>query len=88
MGERDSKTEKLKKARGCQTFLSVFTRLWQSWEVSFDQVSFDQVSVYQSVSKLLQYHGGSPEKPRVLILAPTGVASININGTAIHSAFG
>ena len=38
--------------------------------------------------KLLQYHGGSPEKPQVLILAPTGVASSNINGTTVHSALG
>ena len=25
------------------------------------------------------------EKPRILLLAPTGVAAININGTTIHS---
>ena len=43
-------------------------------------------TIHQAVSKLLQYHGTSPEKPRVLILAPTGVASINVNGTTIHSA--
>ena len=36
-------------------------------------------TIYQSVSKVLQYHGGSPDKQRVLILAPTGVASINVN---------
>ena len=45
-------------------------------------------TVYQLVLKLLQYHGGSPEKPRVLISAQTGVSSINLNGTTIHSAFG
>ena len=44
--------------------------------------------IYQSASKLLQHHGGSLGKSRVLILAPTGVASININGKTIHSAFG
>ena len=27
------------------------------------------ISFYQSVTKLLQYYGGSPEKPPVLILA-------------------
>ena len=43
-------------------------------------------TIHQAVSKLLQYHGTSPVKPRVLILAPTGVASINVNGTTIHSA--
>ena len=42
--------------------------------------------IYQSVSKLLQYHGGSPDKPRPLIFAPTDVASINVNGITIHSA--
>ena len=40
---------------------------------------------YQSVTKLLQYPGGYPEKPRVLILASTGVASINVNGTTVQS---
>ena len=44
-------------------------------------------TIYQSVSKVFQYHGGSPDKQRVLILAPNGVSSINVNGIAIHSAF-
>ena len=35
---------------------------------------------------MLQYHGGSLDKPCVLILVPTGVASINVNGITIHSA--
>ena len=30
-------------------------------------------TIYTSVTKLLQYHGGSPEKLQVLILEPTGV---------------
>ena len=34
------------------------------------------------------YKGGDPEKPRILLLAPTGVAAININGTTIHSGLG
>ena len=45
-------------------------------------------TVFQAVSKMFLYHGANPEKPRVLLLAPTGVASININGTTLHSAFG
>ena len=45
-------------------------------------------AVYQAISKIFLYHGSNPEKPRVLLLAPTGVASININGTTLHSAFG
>ena len=35
---------------------------------------------------MLQYHGDSPHKLRVLILAPTDVASINVSGITIHSA--
>ena len=34
------------------------------------------------------YKGGHPEKPRILLLAPTGVAAINIDGTTIHTALG
>ena len=45
-------------------------------------------TVYQSVSKLLLYRGERPDKPRVLLLAPTGDSSININGTTLHSALG
>ena len=42
-------------------------------------------TIDQIVSKVLQYHGGSPDQQRVLILAPTGVASINVNGITIIS---
>ncbi|XP_057310266.1 uncharacterized protein LOC130648243 [Hydractinia symbiolongicarpus] len=42
-------------------------------------------TVYQSVTKTMSYHGKDPEKPRVLLLAPTGIAAININGNTIHS---
>ena len=38
------------------------------------------------ISKVLMYKGGHPEKPRILLLAPTGVAAINIDGTTIHNA--
>ena len=31
------------------------------------------------------YRSGDPAKPTVLLLAPTGVASININGNTVHS---
>ena len=34
------------------------------------------------------HNGGDPEKPRILLLAPTGAAAININGTKIHSSLG
>ena len=43
-------------------------------------------TIYMSISKVLMYKGGHPEKPRILLLAPTGVAAINIDGTTIHNA--
>ena len=39
-----------------------------------------------SVKKVLLYIDGSLEKQRVFLLAPTGDAALNINGTAIHPA--
>ena len=45
-------------------------------------------TIYQSVSKLLLYRGERLDKPRVLLLVPTGVSSININDTTLHSALG
>ena len=42
-------------------------------------------TVYQLVTKLLLYRSGDLDKPSVLVLAPTGVAAINMNGTTIHS---
>ena len=41
-----------------------------------------------SVTRLLQYHGGSPEIPRVLILASTEPASVKVNDTTVHSLLG
>ena len=40
------------------------------------------------MNKVLGYKGGHAHKPRILLLAPTGVAAININGTTIHSGLG
>ena len=31
------------------------------------------------------YKDGDPEKPRILLLAPTGVAAVDINETTIHA---
>ena len=31
------------------------------------------------------YHCKDPEKPRVLLLGPTGISAVNIGGTTIHS---
>ena len=43
-------------------------------------------TIYMSISKVLIYKGGHPEKPRILLLAPTGAAAIYIDGTTIHTA--
>ena len=39
-------------------------------------------------AKTLLYHCKDPEKPRVLLLGPTGISSGNIGGTTIHSGLG
>ena len=36
----------------------------------------------------MEHKGGDADTPRILLLAPTGVAAININGIVIHSALG
>ena len=41
-------------------------------------------TIFHAVSKVFLYRSGEPSKPRFLLLAPTGVAAININGNAIH----
>ena len=41
-----------------------------------------------SLNKVLGYKDGDADKPRILLLAPTGVAAINFNGTTIHSSLG
>ena len=38
-----------------------------------------------SLNKVLGYKEGDADKPIILLLAPSGVAAININGTMIHS---
>ena len=37
-----------------------------------------------SLSKALMYKGGDSKKPRILLLAPTRVAAVHINGTTVH----
>ena len=44
-------------------------------------------TIFHAVSKVFLYQSGDPSKSRVLLLAPTGVAAININGNAIHPGF-
>ena len=45
-------------------------------------------TIYHSLSKLLLRKGADPGRPRVLLLAPTGVAAVNIDGTTVHSGLG
>ena len=45
-------------------------------------------TIYHSLTKVLSYRANSVDKPKVLLVAPTGVAAINIDGTTVHSAFG
>ena len=42
-------------------------------------------AIYMSPKKVKMYKGVDPEKPRILLLAPTGVAAVHINGTTIHA---
>ena len=45
-------------------------------------------TIFLSLNKGLGYKDGDADKPRILLLAPTGVAAININGATIHSGLG
>ena len=42
-------------------------------------------TIYQTAIKTFRYTLINPERPIVLLLAPTGVAAINIEGTTINS---
>ena len=41
--------------------------------------------LYQSLTKTLSYGSVSVDKPKLLLMAPTGVAAVNIDGTTIHT---
>ena len=43
-------------------------------------------SIYHTVTKTFRHGNTNPENPTVLLMAPTGVAAININGTTVHTA--
>ena len=45
-------------------------------------------TIYASLTKTLNFHSINLNKPKVLLLAPTGVAAVNISGNTIHSALG
>ena len=42
-------------------------------------------TMFNALKKVFLDLNGDPDKPRVLLLAPTDVASININGNTVHS---
>ena len=48
--------------------------------------SFLMKVLYQSLTKILSYGNVSLDKPNILLMAPTGVAAINIDGATIHTA--
>ena len=41
--------------------------------------------MFDAVNNVFLYRDGDPAKPTVLLLAPTGLAAININGNTVHS---
>ena len=43
-------------------------------------------AIYHTATKNFMHTTMNPELPVVVLMAPTGVAAININGTTIHSA--
>ena len=43
-------------------------------------------TIYHSAIKTFRHPPVNPDRPTVLLMAPTGVAAININGTTINSA--
>ena len=47
--------------------------------------SYLMEAICMFLNKNFNLYSGSPDKPKVLILSPTGVAAININGTTINS---
>ena len=42
-------------------------------------------TIYHAVTKTLMYIVSDPDKPRVLLLVPTSIAAVIIDGTTIHS---
>ena len=43
-------------------------------------------AIYHTVTKTFRHAPMNPALPSVLLMAPTGVAAININGTTVHTA--
>ena len=45
-------------------------------------------TIYYSLSKVLSYRCSNADSEKILLVAPTGVAAVNIEGTTIHTALG
>lgn len=45
-------------------------------------------TIYHTVTKTFRHGSMNPELPLVLLMAPTGVAAINIEGTTLNAALG
>ena len=45
-------------------------------------------TIYHTLTKIFSYRVMTLDKPEVLLVAPTGVAAVNINGTIIHTSLG
>ena len=69
----------IKKLKSCHIFITGGAGVGKSHLIK---------TIFLSLNKVLGYKGGHAHKPRILLLAPTGVAAININGIAIHSGLG
>ena len=45
-------------------------------------------TIYHALTKVFSYRAMTLNKPKVMLLAPTGVAAVNIDGTTIHTSLG
>ena len=56
-----------------------------SFQAEEAQVNLIYKVIYNVISKTLLHHYKNPEKPRVLLLGPTGISAANIGKATIHS---
>ena len=45
-------------------------------------------TIFQTLTRTFNLYSGSPEKVKVLKMAPTGAVAVNINGTSINTSSG
>ena len=68
-----------------QAFSILLISYWRLWGCA---KSHTIKSIYMAITKLLMQKGGNPEKARIIVLATTGVAAVNISYATIHSGLG